>query len=47
MPYGNFLNCATCHNFRPSLTITMNDGNEYFEKENLCSNFFIMPHVRF
>jgi hypothetical protein len=25
--------CATCHNLSPSLTITMNDGDQYFEKK--------------
>ncbi len=25
-------NCVTCHNFRPSLVIIMDDGNQYFEK---------------
>jgi len=26
-----------CHNFGPSLTIIMNDGNQYFEKINFMS----------
>ncbi len=26
-------NCATCHNFKPSLTIIMDDGDQYFEKK--------------
>jgi thymidine kinase len=25
--------CATCHNFEPSLTIVINDENQYFEKK--------------
>jgi len=25
--------CAMCHNFGPSLTIIMNDGDQYFEKK--------------
>jgi hypothetical protein len=33
MPCGNFFYCATCHNLRPSLTIIINDGNQYFEKK--------------
>ncbi len=27
---------ATCHNFVPSLTNIMNDGNQYFEKKKNC-----------
>jgi len=30
--------CATCHNKRPSLTIIMNDGNQYFEKKIMLKN---------
>ncbi len=26
------LYCATCRNFKPSLTIIMDDGNQYFKK---------------
>jgi hypothetical protein len=26
-------NYAMCHNFRPSLIILMDDGNQYFEKK--------------
>jgi hypothetical protein len=26
-------NCATCHNFEPSLTIIMYDVHQYFEKK--------------
>jgi len=25
--------CATCHNLGPSLTIIMDNGNQYFEKK--------------
>ncbi len=32
MPIGNFLNCATCHNLKPSLTIIMDDGDQYLKK---------------
>ncbi len=32
MPCGNFLFNAMCHNVGPSLTIIMNDGDQYFEK---------------
>jgi hypothetical protein len=33
------------HNFGPSLTIIMNDGDQYFEKKTiLCQKIFIMPH---
>ncbi len=40
--------CATCHNFRPSLTIIMNDGNQYFEKKIICmSKKIIVPCVIF
>ncbi len=27
--------CATCHNLEPSLTIIMDNGDQYFEKK-LC-----------
>jgi hypothetical protein len=33
MPCGNFKNCATCHNFKPSLTIIMDDANQFFLKK--------------
>jgi hypothetical protein len=32
MPRGKKTYCAMCHNLRPSLTIIMDDGNNYFEK---------------
>ncbi len=38
MPSGNFY-CAMCHNFRPSLTIIMDDGDQYFEKKNYVQKF--------
>jgi hypothetical protein len=25
--------CATCHNLEPLITIIMDDGDQYFEKE--------------
>ncbi len=28
-----FFYCVTCHNFEPSLTIIMNDGDQYFKKK--------------
>ncbi len=31
MACGNFY-CVTCHNLGPSLTIIMDDGDQYFEK---------------
>jgi len=37
--------CATCHNLGPSLTIIMDNGDQYFEKKNQCLKTFIMPHV--
>jgi hypothetical protein len=38
--------CAMCNNLRPSLTIIMNDGDQYFEKTSfLCPKIFIMPCV--
>jgi hypothetical protein len=40
MPCGNFFYCAMCHNLRPSLTIIMNDGDQYFEKKIFMSKFF-------
>jgi hypothetical protein len=33
MTCGEKIYCATCHNFGSSLTIIMNDGNQYFEKK--------------
>jgi len=33
MPCGNFWNCATCHKFEPSSTITIDDGGQYFTKK--------------
>ncbi len=33
MPCGN-LYCATCHNFKPLLTIKINDGDQYLKKNN-------------
>ncbi len=38
--------CAMCHNFGPSLTIVMKDGNQYFKKK-LCQKNFIVSGVRF
>jgi len=38
---------AMCHNLGPSLTIIMDDGDQYFEKKKLYPKIFIMPHVRF
>ncbi len=46
MPCGKKKNCATCHNFKPSLTITMDDVNQSFKKQ-LCPKIFTMPCVRF
>ncbi len=31
-------NCAMCHNLGPLLTIIMNDGDQYFEKQIMCKN---------
>jgi hypothetical protein len=28
-----FFYCATCQNLKPSLTIIMHDGDQYFEKK--------------
>ncbi len=33
MTYGKKNYCATCHNFGASLTIILNDGNQYSEKK--------------
>ncbi len=46
MQCGEKKYCATCHNFGPSLTIIMDNGDKYFEKKGM-SKIFIMPHVRF
>jgi hypothetical protein len=32
MPCGIFYS-ATCHSFKPSLTIIMDNGNQYFEEK--------------
>jgi hypothetical protein len=32
VPRGNFKNYATCHNLKPSLTITIDDWDQYFKK---------------
>jgi hypothetical protein len=32
--------CGMCHNLGPSLIIIMEDGDQYFEKNNFMSNFF-------
>jgi hypothetical protein len=29
----------TCHNFKPSLTIIMDDGNKYFKKQIMSKKF--------
>jgi hypothetical protein len=34
--------CATCHNFEPSLTIIMNNGDQYFEKKR---NFYVKNYL--
>jgi hypothetical protein len=39
MPHDNFKNCATCHNFEPSLIIIIDDGDytskrKYFKSKN-------------
>ncbi len=39
--------CAMCHNLDPSLTIIMNDGDQYFEKKIICQKISIVPHVKF
>jgi len=33
MPRGIIFYCAMCDNLEPSLTIIMDDGNQYFEKK--------------
>ncbi len=39
MPSVNF-DCVTCHNLIPSLTMRMDDGDQYFEKIKLCPKTF-------
>jgi hypothetical protein len=46
MPCGIIFYCAMCEDPKPSLTIIMDDGDQYFEKK-LCPKIFIMPLVRF
>jgi hypothetical protein len=38
MPCGNLFYCATCHNLGPSLTIIMDDGDQYFKKNIMSKN---------
>jgi hypothetical protein len=38
---------AMCHNFGPSLIVIMDDGDQYFEKNNFMAKIIIMPRVRF
>ncbi len=38
MPYGKKNYCAMCYNLKPSLTIIMDDGDQYFKF--FMSNFF-------
>jgi len=38
MPCANFLYYAMCHNFRPSLTIILDDGDQYIEKKIMSKN---------
>jgi hypothetical protein len=33
-----FFYCAMCHDLGPPLTIIMNNGDQYFEKETLSKN---------
>ncbi len=42
-----FFYCATCHNLGPSLTIIMDNGDQYFQKNDLCPKQFIVLCVRF
>ncbi len=34
MPCDNFLNCATCHNLKPSLAIIIDNVDQYFKNKN-------------
>ncbi len=34
MPCGKKIYCATCHNFKSSLTIIMDDADQYFKNNN-------------
>jgi hypothetical protein len=41
MSCGKIIYCTKCHNFEPSLTIIMDDGDQYFEKKIVfMSKFF-------
>jgi hypothetical protein len=35
MPCGKIIYCAMFHNFGPSLTIIMDDGDQYFKKKKV------------
>jgi hypothetical protein len=42
-----FFYYATCHNFKPSLIIIMDDEDQYFKKKIISmSKNFIVPHVK-
>jgi hypothetical protein len=40
-----FLKIVPHHNFKPSLVIIMNDGDQYFKKKIIFMFIFIVPHV--
>ncbi len=46
MPCGKKIYCVMCHNFGPSLTIIMDNGDQYFEKK-IMFKIFIMSHAKF
>jgi hypothetical protein len=39
--------CVTCHNLGPSLTFTMDDGDQYFKKQKIVSKNLhtLLQHV--
>ncbi len=45
MPCGNFKNCVMCHNLKLSLTIIMNDGDQYFKNKIIFMSKNLQCHV--
>ncbi len=39
-----FFYCGMCHNLEPSLTIIMDDANQYFKK-TICPKILITCHM--
>jgi hypothetical protein len=42
-----FIYCVMCYNLEPSLTIIIDDGDQYSKNNNFNPKNFIVPHVEF